>query len=344
VIDFASVNRIDCHMHYMPNGFDNRAQTSGASGSRRPLGSPDSDGRPGWTDLGELRAVMDGAGVDLGVLLTFPHHATPFRKDGESIPEAIGRYNQAMSADLDAQGQDRFVMTASVDPLSGLEGIEQLRKDLELPHVRGIALLTNYGDVTLDDPRFEPIFSLARDHNVAVTVHPGSAWPSWRDGARLGESSFLSSGLGYFLADALCIFHMAHAGVFERFPTVRFMFCQLGGAAAICCGRWHFHRTQALEQAAQLHIPVPQWARCSLNEVLSQVWLDTHTQDRHAIRFVLAEAGFQSVVLGGDYPVSSVELGMHYMTAELDALRLDSDARRRIERDNALALLGLKGH
>ncbi|HWO72161.1 MAG TPA: amidohydrolase family protein, partial [Dehalococcoidia bacterium] len=213
MIDPSRVGRVDCHMHYMPTGFDNRRQASGGPGGRRMLGSPDSDGRPGWTDLAELRAVMDSAGVDLGVLLTFPHHATPFRRPDESIAQVISRYNQAMSADLEKLGQDRFVMMASVDPLSGPEGIERLRGDLALPHVRGIALLTNYGDVTLDDPRFAPIFELAGEHDVAVTVHPGSAWPSWRDGARLGESSFLMSGLGYFLADALCIFHMAHAGV-----------------------------------------------------------------------------------------------------------------------------------
>jgi predicted TIM-barrel fold metal-dependent hydrolase len=339
MIDLTRVNRIDCHMHYMPTGFDNRRQAIGASPSRRQLGSPDSDARPGWTNLKELRGVMDKAGVDLGVLLTFPHHATPFRQANETVPEVIGRYNRAMSSDLDEHGEGRFVMAASIDPLSGSAGIEQLQKDLQLPYVHGIALLTNYGNVTLDDRHFEPIFEMAREYNAAITVHPGSAWPSWRDAARLGESSFLTAGLGYFLADALCIFHMAHAGVFDRYRDVRFMFCQLGGAAAICCGRWNFHRVQALEQAGKDEVPI--WASRSLNEVLSHVWLDTHTQDRHAIRLVIEEVGAQSVVLGGDYPVSPVELGMDYMTAELDALDLDSDARRRIERDNALALLGL---
>jgi aminocarboxymuconate-semialdehyde decarboxylase len=343
MMDMSRLNRIDCHMHYMPSGFDNGAQsrTGTTQPARRQLGSPDSDGRPGWTDLAELQGVMDSAGVDLGVLLTFPHHATPFRREAETIPEAIGRYNRSMSADLEARGEGRFVMMASVDPLSGRDGLEQLQKDLQLPNVRGIALLTNYGDVTLDDTRFEPIFTLAKEHDVAITVHPATPGPSWRDGARLGESSFLSSGLGYFLVDALCIFHMAHAGVFDRFPDVRFMFCQLGGAAAICCCRWHFHRSQAVEQAIASKVEVPLWARRSLNEILAHIWLDTHTQDRHAIRFVMDEVGPQSVVLGGDYPVSPAELGIQYMVDELDALSLGPATRLRVERDNALALLRL---
>jgi predicted TIM-barrel fold metal-dependent hydrolase len=303
------------------------------------LGNPDSAMRPGWTDLGELRQVMDATSVDLGLILAFPHHATPFRAQDESVPDIIGRYNRAMSEDLVAQGEGRFFATAAVDPLSGPEGVAQLERDLRLPLMRGIALLTNYGDVTLDDPRFTPIFELARAFDVPCTVHPGSAWPSWRDAARLGESAFLQSGLGYFLADALCIFHMIHAGVFERFPEVRFLFCQLGGAAAICCGRWHFHAAQAREQASASGQALPAWARSELSDVLAHLWLDTHTQDRDALRLVLEEAGPEAIVLGSDYPVTAPELGMDYVQAELDALDLAADVRRRIERDNALALL-----
>ena len=166
---------------------------------------------------------MDETSVDVGVILAFPHHATPFKRADESVVEAIGRYNRAMSEDLVGRGEDRFVATATIDPLSGPDGVAQLERDLRLPLMRGIALLTNYGDVTLDDPRFEPIFELARAYDMPCTVHPGSAWPSWRDAARLGESSFLQSGLGYFLADALCIFLMAHAALFGRFP--RFASC-----------------------------------------------------------------------------------------------------------------------
>src|SRR5579864_1737776 len=336
--DLARIRRVDCHLHYQPAGF-HQPRRPGPPGGM--LGNPDSAMRPGWTDLGELRQVIDATSVDLGLILAFPHHATPFRDQEESVPDVIGRYNRAMSDDLVAEGDGRFFATATVDPLSGPDGVAQLERDLGLPLMRGIALLTNYGDVTLDDPRFTPIFELAGAFDVPCTVHPGSAWPSWRDAARLGESAFLQSGLGYFLADALCIFHMIHAGVFERFPEVRFLFCQLGGAAAICCGRWHFHAVQARSQSVELGRETPIWARSELTEVLSRVWLDTHTQNRHALQLVLAEAGPRSIVLGGDYPVTAPELGMHFVQQELDALKLPPDIRRRIECDNALELLKL---
>lgn len=339
-MNVSRIRRIDCHMHYQPTGFADLMAPSRPSRPQRLLGAPDSDGRPGWTDLVELRKVMDGVGIDFGVILTFPHHATAFQRGGESVPEVMGRYNRAIVSDLDAKGEDRFVMMAAVDPLSGPEGVDQLRRDLGLPYVKGISLLTNYGDVTLDDSRFEPIWQLAAEHDVAVTVHPQS--PGKWEGARLDESVFLSAGLGYLLMDALSIFRMEHARVFERFPSVRFMFGQLGGVAGMCCARWQFHRLQALDQAEQLNLDPPAWAARSLNDILSHVWVDTHTQDHHAIRLVLEEAGADSILLGGDYPVSPLELGMEYMIDQLGALKAGPEVRQQIERDNALAFLGLR--
>ena len=337
MIELSIVRRVDCHVHYMPTGFQDPQPARGLQ-----LGSPDSDNRPGWRDLGELTGVMDAAGVDLGFILTFPHHATPYRREGEAVHETIGRYNAAMSADLEARGNGRYVMAASIDPRTGSEGVRQLARDLHLPHVRGIALLTNYGDLWPDDPCFEPIYELARQHSVPCTLHPGSPFPSWRDAVRLNESAALGSGLGFFLVDALAIFHMTHAGVFDRFPDVRFMFCQLGGGACNYCGRWEFHRQQAIEQAKQRGVELPAWARRSLADVLFRVWMDTHTQDRHGIQLAIGEVGAQSIVLGGDYPVSPIELGPLYMTRELAALGLDEATRFAIERGNALRLLGLE--
>jgi hypothetical protein len=77
-----------------------------------------------------------------------------------------------------------------------------------------------------------------------------------------------------------------------------------------------------------------------LNEYLAHLWLDTHTQDRHAMALVMAEAGEHTIVLRGDYPVTQPENGVDHALAELDALRLPPATRQKIERDNALTLLG----
>ncbi|NIO09155.1 MAG: hypothetical protein GTO40_14540, partial [Deltaproteobacteria bacterium] len=62
---------------------------------------------------------------------------------------------------------------------------------------------------------------------------------------------------------------------------------------------------------------MPSWASRTLQEYLSHVWLDTHTQDRDALALVIAEAGEHVVVLGGDHPYTPFEGGIPYAVAEL---------------------------
>jgi predicted TIM-barrel fold metal-dependent hydrolase len=226
--------------------------------------------------------------------------------------------------------------------MGGKDEIGQLERSLKLPNICGIGLTTGKEGVTLDDPRYIPIFELARDYDVPITVHPGAAWPDWVEPMRLNETAFLLHGLGFLLADAMALFMMANAGVFERFPSVRFMFCQLAGVAPICCGRWEFHSKQERLRDHALGGGIPDWATRDLSEILSHVWMDTHAQNRNAIRLVLDQAGDHTVVLGSDYPWTPTEFGMDYTNSELDALRLSPQTRRKIERDNALALIGTR--
>ncbi|MBU3061051.1 amidohydrolase [Nocardia sp. NEAU-G5] len=328
------VRRIDCHVHYIPTGMPN------------PLPRPDimrglpladlMESRPGRRDLRALTQVMDETGTDLGLIISTG--TGPLRKLGP-ISEVTEAYNRSLSEDLQT-AEGRFLATAVVDPMAGKDEIAQLERSLKLPNIAGIGLTTGQDGITLDDARYVPIFELARDYDVPITIHPGGAWPDWVEPMRLTESAFLLHGLGFLLADAMALFAMANAGVFERFPTVRFMFCQLAGVAPFCCGRSEFHNKQEQLRDNVLGGGIPDWATRDLSEILSHIWMDTHSQNRNAVRLVLDQAGDHTVVLGGDYPWTPPEFGMDYTMSELHALRLPPTTLRKIERDNALALIG----
>ena len=323
----SEIRRIDCHVHYHPSaiaeGFDRYLTTTHNQTNFRA---------PAYHDLSALSAVMQASGVDLALLIPNAWLIRALASLGGPMHHNTERYNRSLSEDLEAQGGGRYVGAAAVDPLGGAEEIAQLERSLELPHLGAIGLLTSYEDVTLDDPRFEAIWEVAQEHDVPVTVHPAGAWPGWHESLRL-DTSFLVSGVGFMLGDALAIFRLASAGVFDRHPEVRFMFGQLGGTAPFYCGRWNNQvRTAARRQRVG--------PSKMLNDYLSHLWLDTHTQDRHAIALVMAEAGEHTIVLGGDYPVTEPENGVDYALAELNALQLAPASRQKIERDNALALLG----
>jgi predicted TIM-barrel fold metal-dependent hydrolase len=324
----SQVRRVDCHVHYHPSavgeGFERHLATTGNQTNFRA---------PAYRDLGVLTETMQAGGVDLAVLIPNAWLIRALASLGGPMHANTERYNRSLAEDLARYGGGRYVGAAAVDPLGGAEEMAQLERSLALPHLGAIGLLTSYAeDVTLDDPRFEPIWQIAREHDAPVLVHPAGAWPSWHHALRL-DTPFLVSGVGFMLGDALAIFRLISAGVFDRYPTLRFMFCQLGGCAPFYCGRWNNHVRNAARR------PAGGPARL-LNDYLARLWLDTHTQDRHAMALVMAEAGEHTLVLGGDYPVTQPENGIDYALAELDALRLPPATRQKIERDNALTLLG----
>jgi predicted TIM-barrel fold metal-dependent hydrolase len=334
-------DRIDCHLHYYASAFADRLLGQ----VRSPGAAPNvpiravSSARAGWRDLGDLRRVLDLTDVALGVILPTQTVLDALRKVG---PDATEAYNRSMSEDLERGGQDRFVAAAIVDPLGGPDEIKRLDRALGLPRIRGIGMVASYDGVALDDPLFEPIFEVARAHDTPILLHPSGIARNWKEALRL-DSNVLEAGVGFLLDDALCILRMAINGTFDRFPDVRFMFCQLGGFAPACCSRWDFHCRQRQLISKATSEPMPAWAEHRLTDYLKHVWLDTHSQDRHMLRLLLDLLGDEhGIVLGGDYPLTVPEDGVLHVMDEVGAMQLAPATVRRIERDNAARLLGLQ--
>ncbi len=335
----ASTGRIDCHIHYMPSVFGDRLREILAGDN--PLRSVVAS-RAAWRDLAVHRDLMQKSNVDLAVVLPYATELIRgLKRLGGSLNENMEAYNCSMSEDL-APTNGQFLGAAIVDPFGGKDAIAQLDRSLSLPAMVGIGLNASYEGISLDDPAFEPIFHVARHHDVPILVHPSSVAQSWADTLRL-DNIFLRTGLGFFLDDALCIFRLVMNGVIDKYPDVRFMFCQLGGASPFCCGRWDYSREQARILNRERGVPLPSWINKSLGGYLSQVWLDTHTQDRHAMSLVIEEAGEHVIVLGGDHPYTPANGGIPYAMKEIEAMGASVDLIRKIERENALNLLGQRG-
>ncbi len=340
VSDFVNIpaGRIDCHVHFYPPAFAD--MLLGAQRTATPdvplRGFGLAANRPGWRDLAALRRVMDETGVGLGVIIPTGNQLDMLRPAGAGGTE---QFNQSMSGELET-AEGRFWAAALVDPFGGPAEVAQLNRSLSLPNIAAVGLVTSYaGGRTLDDPVFEPILEVARAHDVPVLVHPSAVSPAWTQALRL-DSPVLESGFGFLMDDALTILRMAINGTFDRFRDVRFMFCQLGGFAPACCARWNYHARHQRARSQASGQPVPAWANRALEEYLTHIWLDTHSQDRHLIRLVTELLGDDVIVLGGDYPITPPEDGVPHVMGELDRLGVPDSTRRKIERENAMRLLG----
>jgi predicted TIM-barrel fold metal-dependent hydrolase len=325
--------RIDCHVHFYPPAFADMLLAEGSTPGN-PMGRAVLAAKPEWRDLAALQKVMDATGVGLGVIIPPAGLVERLRPAG---PGATEKFNQSMSSEL-AKSNDRFWAAAVVDPLGGAEEVAQLERSLSLPNIKATGLVASYDGRALDDAVFEPIFETARAHNVPVLVHPSLVTPAWRGALRL-DNPVLAAGFGFLMDNALTILRMACSGTFDQFSDVRFMFCQLGGFAPACCARWDYHTKHQRALSERTGQPLPRWAAGDLQEYLSRIWLDTHSQDRHILRLVLELLGDDGIVLGGDFPITPTEDGVPYAMAQLDALGVSENTRRKIERNNAERLL-----
>lgn len=89
--------------------------------------------------------------------------------------------------------------------------------------------------------RYYPIYEAAAEHGLAITVHPGN------EGA-LGSSTPVGRPSNYFQWHTLIpITYQAHLvsliaeGVFEKFPTLKFVLCE-GGIAWLCHTMWRMEK------------------------------------------------------------------------------------------------------
>ncbi|NIO09154.1 MAG: amidohydrolase family protein, partial [Deltaproteobacteria bacterium] len=152
--------------------------------------------RPAWRDLSVHLRQMDQSDVEKAIVLPYATELLRGLKSlGGALNDNMEAYNRSMSEDL-SRTHGRFYGAAVVDPFGGKESIRQLDRSLTLPSMVAIGLNASYEGISLDDPAFEPIYHVARHHDVPVLVHPSSVAQSWADTLRL-DNIFLRTGLGF---------------------------------------------------------------------------------------------------------------------------------------------------
>ena len=119
----------------------------------------------GRETTGDVLRTLDGAGIDVGVLLA------PFLGDGYSIddPDSLRRAN-AHLARLVEHHPDRLVGFAVVDPRDA-RAADDLRHAVETGGLRGVKMVPTGWHA--DEPRVQPVFAVASELKLPVLFHSG---------------------------------------------------------------------------------------------------------------------------------------------------------------------------
>ena len=227
-----------------------------------------------WTPEGTLD-YMDRTGIAMQMLSSIPKTADALRFANEYGTSLVARH------------PTRFGLLAALptdDPDASLAEIA--RADLSL-HADGYAVTCVYNGVGLGDARLHPVWAELDRRRATVFVHPDAYGPpSQGRPVALLEVAFET---------ARTVVDMLYAGVFRRWPNIRFVLAHCGGALPAVSGR-------ILLLGAEPWVPNPeQLTRDEMREQLSRFYLDTAAAgSEQSLRPALAMTTCDHIVYGSD--------------------------------------------
>jgi len=332
--------RIDAFPHIMPRKYFDR-MTSLASGPASYM-QKRTRAVPCLYDLDVRFRIMDSFDSYVQVLtLSSP----PIEAFGPpDITRDLARLANDEMAELVRRYPDRFLgFAASLamnDPDAAVREADRAINDLG---ALGVQIFTNANDLPLDDPRFEPLFARMAELDRAIWVHPArtARFPDYPGEDRSKYEMWWVFGWPY--ETSLFMSRLIFSGHLDRYPDLRILTHHAGGMVP------HF--------AGRIGPGLDQFGQRTPDEDLSQVAkrLTKRPYDyykmfygdtalfgaEHALRCAIEFFGVDHMLFGSDMPFDP-EKGPQFIRetiANLDALRLSTSDRKRIDEDNARRVL-----
>jgi len=280
-----TVRRIDTHSHYVPPAMYEgmRAQTAidpaFATLNALMLGQgPDSKLR----NLQARLVEMDAAGVEVSVL-SFPPPGAQFGTREVAARIAREANDQLIAAAESAPG--RFLVEIGL-PLPWVEeSLAELARVSGHPLVRGLILMTDSNHWTLDDPRFDPLWQKAAEHDFPAMLHPSlEACP-----AAFGQWA-LTASLAPMVSSSLTALRMILSGTLDRVPGFTPIVPHLGGVIPYLT-----QRVADLSARGDAAHDVIHYLR-------NRLFYDTCSFHPPALRCACETVGTDRIMLGSDYP------------------------------------------
>jgi aminocarboxymuconate-semialdehyde decarboxylase len=157
---------------------------------------------------------MDASGIDMSILSTgaFTPNGYNFCETcNDGYSEVIRRY------------PDRFKGMIQVYPYDEDKNWDEIKRGVEQLGLWGIALVSSYGEMTIDSPLMDPIYEIALKYEMPVFIHPTVRTNLWG-----GERYDLYTTVSREYDIAKSFVEIIY-GVLPRFPELKVIMAHLGG-------------------------------------------------------------------------------------------------------------------
>jgi predicted TIM-barrel fold metal-dependent hydrolase len=304
---FVKPHRIDIHHHIAPPAYADEIKSM--------LQAPTLN----WTPQRSIED-MDKAGVATAITsVTTPGVWLGDDAQGRRLARASNDYAARMVVDFPG----RFGMFAAL-PLPDIEAsLREIEYGLDVLKADGISLFTSYRDKWLGDPAFEPVMAELNRRKAVVFTHPEAAVC-----CRGLLPGVHESVLEYGFDTTRAITQLLFSGTARRYRDIRWIFSHGGGTAPFLAER--LVRAPGLNKNfAQF---VPDGVMAELNRFYYDVAQVAHPA---ALAALTRFAPISQILWGTDFPF---RFGWEYVKG-LGEFGFSAEDLRRIDRDNALALL-----
>jgi predicted TIM-barrel fold metal-dependent hydrolase len=133
-------------------------------------------------------------------------------------------------AELVFKYPDRFPAAIACLPLCDIDAsVKELDRAIKDLRFRGIQLFTHNKRKPLDDPEFMPIYERMVYYDLPILIHPDRLQTVPDYEGETDSKYLIWTTLGWPLATSTAMMRLAGSGIFEKFPTIKFVTHHAGG-------------------------------------------------------------------------------------------------------------------
>jgi len=268
---------------------------------------------------------MDEKGIGLYVLSSTPFAF--FYEVEDDLAVELARFQNDQLSELVKKYPDRFAAMATLPLQVPDKALKELERAIKTLGLRGVEIGSHVGKKELGDEAFWPIYKALEDLDVPIFIHPHHV-----AGLDRLMDFYLSNLIGNPLDTTIAAAQLIFSGVLEKYPGLKIILAHGGGQFPFIMGRMEHGYQVRPEPKEKVHQPP--------RAFLKNFYFDTITHNAEALRYLIAFAGSHHVLLGSDYPYDMGDSNPVQTVSELSGIKAGD--RRKIMRENAIALFGLK--
>jgi aminocarboxymuconate-semialdehyde decarboxylase len=245
----------------------------------------------------------------------------------EDLAVELARFHNDQLSEMVKKYPDRFAAMATLPLQVPEEALKELERATKTLGLWGVEIGSHVGKRELGDEVFWPIYKALEGLDMPIFIHPHHV-----AGIDRLQDFYLNNLIGNPLDTTIAAANLIFSGALEKYPGLKIILAHGGGQFPFIMGRIEHGYEVRPEAREKVHQPP--------RAFLKNFYFDTITHNPEALRYLIAFAGSDHVLLGSDYPYDMGDANPVQNVSKLSGIKAID--RRKIMRENAIALFGLK--